>query len=141
MTVPKIVKILKNCFDNGGKVLIFGCGGSMAEASHFAAELVGIGYPAIALNDPSCLTAIINDFHSHKIFSKQIKALGKEGDAAIALSTSGKSPSVLYGINKAKKMGLEVIDWPRKGKNTQRIQEYQLKLIHSVYLKLKDENI
>ena len=135
MTKREIIKIIVEAFNKGNKLLIFGCGGSMAEASHMAAEFIGIGLPAIALNDPAVITALANDYTFNMVFSKQIFALGKKGDIAIALSTSGKSRSVIYGINKAKAMGLTVIDWPRnRGKTTGTIQEYQLKLIHEVFL-------
>ena len=138
MKEKQIAKIIIDAFWNGGKVIIFGCGGSMAEASHFAGELVGIGVPAIALNDPSVLTALANDFRFDEVFSRQIFTLGKTEDIAIALSTSGKSKSVLNGIKMAEEVGVNVIDWPRKGKTTEEIQEYQLGLIHKVYHLLKE---
>lgn len=126
-------------FKNGNKVLIFGCGGSAAEASHMAAEFVckfkyeRRSLPAISLTaDPAIITAISNDYGFEYVFSRQIEALGKRGDVAIALSTSGKSKSVLNGIGKANEMGLVVIDWPREGKSTSNIQEKQLALIHEV---------
>lgn len=126
------------CFESGGKLLLLGCGGSMAEASHFATEMIGIGCPAIALNDPAVITALINDHNPIEVFSRQIDALGRGGDLIIALSTSGKSPSVLSGIEMANALGFDAIDWPREGRDTQEIQEFQLELIHLVYRKVKE---
>lgn len=97
----------------GGKILIFGNGGSAADAQHFAAELTGRfekdrpGLPAIALTtDTSALTAIANDFGYEQVFSRQVKALAKPGDVAIGISTSGNARSVLLGLEEAKKLRL-----------------------------------
>jgi D-sedoheptulose 7-phosphate isomerase len=97
----------------GRKILLFGNGGSAADAQHIAAEFVNRfiidrpPLPALALTtDTSVLTSISNDFGYDEIFEKQIKALGKEGDAAIGISTSGKSPNVLRGLRTARQMGL-----------------------------------
>ena len=125
-------------FDNGNKILLLGCGGSLAESSHFAAELISIGKPAIALNDPAVITALSNDFSFDECFTKQIKALAKTGDMVIAFSTSGISRSVLKALEYADKLGLDIIDWPRdKGTTMGEIQENQLKDIHEVYLAIK----
>ncbi|GAI19876.1 unnamed protein product, partial [marine sediment metagenome] len=93
----------------GNKILIFGNGGSAAQAQHFAAELVNkflkIRSPirAIALTtDTSGLTSIANDTSFDYVFSRQIEALGDKGDVAIGLSTSGKSPNVIEAIKVAK---------------------------------------
>jgi D-sedoheptulose 7-phosphate isomerase len=96
----------------GGKVLLFGNGGSAADAQHLAAELV-VRYrtnrralPAIALStDTSILTACANDFSYDEIFSRQIEALLKPGDVAIGISTSGKSPNVLRALKAARDLG------------------------------------
>ena len=144
----KISKKIIDCFKKGNKVLIFGCGGLAAESSHMAAEFVckfkvdRRALPAIALTtDPAIITAIGNDYGFKYVFSRQIEALGKKDDIAIALSTSGKSPSVLTGIKQAKKMGLIVIDWPRIGKNTANIQERQIKLMHRICGEIEKEFI
>lgn len=101
----------------GGKVLIFGNGGSAAEAQHFAAELVN-GFsrrdrpplPAIALTtDTSCLTAVGNDRGFDEVFSRQVEALGGPGDAAIALTTSGRSPNIVKALRSARAKGLLAI--------------------------------
>ena len=133
-----IIDNIISTFDNGNKLLILGCGGSLAESSHFAAELIGIGKPAIALNDPAVITALSNDFSFDECFTKQIKALAKTGDMVIAFSTSGISRSVLKALEYADKLGLDIIDWPRdKGTTMGEIQENQLKDIHEVYLAIK----
>lgn len=108
---------LVDCYRAGGKVLIFGNGGSAADAQHMAAELVGRfllahrrALPAIALTtDTSALTAIANDFGFEHVFARQIAALGDRGDVAIAISTSGASPNVLAGVREAEARGLRTI--------------------------------
>jgi D-sedoheptulose 7-phosphate isomerase len=98
---------------NGRKVLFFGNGGSAADAQHLAAELVGrmnrdrSPLAGIALTtDSSILTAVGNDYGYEKVFSRQIEALGQAGDTAIAISTSGNSPSVLEAVDAARRQGL-----------------------------------
>ena len=97
----------------GGKVLLFGNGGSAADAQHIAAELVGRyrrerkALPAIALTvNASSLTAIANDSSFERVFARQVEALGAAGDVAFGISTSGNSPSVLRGVEAAKSAGL-----------------------------------
>jgi D-sedoheptulose 7-phosphate isomerase len=105
-----------NAVRNGGKVLLFGNGGSAADAQHMAAELVGrlererAAIPAIALStDTSILTAVANDFGFDRVFARQIDALGRPGDVALAISTSGDSKNVLAGVAAARERGLTVI--------------------------------
>ncbi len=100
----------------GNKVLACGNGGSAADCQHFAAELVGRfererpGLPAVALTvDTSALTAIANDYSYDEVFSKQVEALGREGDALLALSTSGNSRNVLAAIEAARARGMAVV--------------------------------
>lgn len=134
MGKKEIIKAIRTCFDNGGKLIIFGNGGSMAEASHMAAEFVGIGLPAISLSDPSMITALANDYGYNKVFEKWIYAIAQPWDLAIGISSSGKSENVNKGLNLGVYMhGLEVLDFPRKGKTTSQIQNNQLKLIHEIY--------
>lgn len=97
----------------GGKLMLFGNGGSAADAQHLATELTvrykanRAAIAAIALTtDSSALTAAGNDLGFERIFARQIEALGKPGDVAIAISTSGKSPNVLAGLKQAKAMKL-----------------------------------
>lgn len=138
MTARLIAKQLRACFDRGNKLLICGNGGSAAEAQHFAAELINEYLPCIALTtDTSVITAISNDYDFDQIFSHQVSALGKKGDILIGLSSSGNSHNVLAALETAKLMGLEIIDFPRKGKNTQEIQEKQLVLLHKVWQLVK----
>jgi D-sedoheptulose 7-phosphate isomerase len=100
----------------GHKVLLFGNGGSAADAQHIAAELVGRltrerrPLAAIALTtDTSALTAIANDYGYDQVFARQIRALGTRGDVAVAISTSGNSPSVLRAVEACREQGLRVI--------------------------------
>jgi D-sedoheptulose 7-phosphate isomerase len=100
----------------GNKLLIFGNGGSAADAQHMAAEFTNRfimerpPLPALALTtDSSALTAIGNDYHFDEVFVKQVKALGNEGDVALGISTSGRSSNVLNALNAAKAKGLLTI--------------------------------
>jgi len=100
----------------GNKVLICGNGGSAADAQHIAAELVGRyeqnrrPWPAIALTtDTSTLTAVSNDFGFEEVFARQVHALAVEGDLLIAISTSGKSPSILRAVEKARELGCRTL--------------------------------
>jgi D-sedoheptulose 7-phosphate isomerase len=97
----------------GGKLLLFGNGGSAADAQHIAAELVGRfdrdrdALPAIALTtDSSALTAIANDYGYDHVFERQIRALGRAGDVAIGISTSGNSPSVVKALAAARALDI-----------------------------------
>src|SRR5271165_3360921 len=112
----KVSELLVDTFDKGNKVLLFGNGGSAADAQHIAAELVGRfafdrpALPALALSvNTSCVTAIGNDYGFDVIFARQIEALGRPGDVAIGISTSGNSPNVLSAVAVARKMGLHTI--------------------------------
>ena len=109
-------RAIASCFRRGGKVLLFGNGGSAADAQHIAAELVGRfstdrrALPAIALTtDTSTLTAVANDLGFEQVFARQIEALGQRGDVAFAISTSGGSPNVLAGVGAARERGLRVV--------------------------------
>jgi len=100
----------------GGKLLIFGNGGSAADAQHFAGELVGRylksrrGLPALALTtDPSIITAVGNDLGFEHVFERQVEAHGRPGDVAIGISTSGRSPNVLAALARARQLGLTTV--------------------------------
>lgn len=129
--------IIINALKNGQKVLICGNGGSAAQASHFAAELV-VRYrqnrkalPCICLNsDTAILTACANDLGFHEVFARQVEAYGREDDILITLSTSGKSKNILEAINAARLQRMVVITAPREGKDTAEIQEYQMRWLH-----------
>jgi D-sedoheptulose 7-phosphate isomerase len=154
--IKKVCEILVERFEDGGKVLIFGNGGSAADSQHFAAELIGKfrtstrkPLPAIALTtDTSALTAISNDWEFPYVFERQIEALGKRGDVAFGISTSGRSINVLRALKKAKEIGLITISLSGKYKDemekfsdivisvnsqdTQRIQEAHSLIIHLI---------
>lgn len=142
-------------FGNGAKVLIFGNGGSAADAQHFACELVGRflrdrrALPAMALTaDTTAITAIANDYGFDRIFVRQLEAHGRPGDVAVGISTSGSSANVLLGLQFAKARGLTTVAFTG-GKGgpiaaaadlhvnvphnvTPRIQEVHRTLIHAV---------
>lgn len=109
--IESIINDITICFANGGKLILFGCGGSAADAQHIAAEFVnGLDIPAIAITtDSSILTSISNDYSFNDVFSKQINALSNKGDIAIGISTSGNSSSVLYGLETARLRGIKTI--------------------------------
>jgi D-sedoheptulose 7-phosphate isomerase len=114
--IAKTSEILVDAFNHGNKVLLFGNGGSAADAQHIAAEFVGRfafdrpALPALALSvNSSSLTAIGNDYGFDQVFSRQIEALGRSGDVTIGISTSGNSPNVLRALSAAKKIGLHTI--------------------------------
>jgi D-sedoheptulose 7-phosphate isomerase len=107
---------LVDTVDKGDKVLLFGNGGSAADAQHIAAEFVGRfafdrpALPALALSvNTSCVTAIGNDYGFDLVFSRQIEALARRGDLAIGISTSGNSSNVLHGLLAARKIGLSTV--------------------------------
>ena len=112
----QVVKVLVAAFKGGHKVLLFGNGGSAADAQHLAAEFVNRflierpPLPAIALTtDTSILTSISNDYGYAETFVKQVKALGREGDVAIGISTSGTAANVVKAVKMAKDMGLKTV--------------------------------
>jgi phosphoheptose isomerase len=105
-----------DAFRRGGMLLLFGNGGSASDAQHVSAELVGrfqrerAGLPAIALTtDTSILTSVANDDGFDRVFVRQIEALGRAGDVALGISTSGGSPNVLAALEAARAKGLKTI--------------------------------
>jgi D-sedoheptulose 7-phosphate isomerase len=114
--IIKAADMLAACLSRGNKILIFGNGGSAADAQHLAAEFVNrfqIERPplaAVALTtDTSILTSIGNDYQFDEIFSKQVEALGRPGDIAWGISTSGNSANVIQAIKAARKLGMSTI--------------------------------
>tara|TARA_B110000014_G_scaffold263267_1_gene259455 strand:+ start:2054 stop:2650 length:597 start_codon:yes stop_codon:yes gene_type:complete len=110
--LEKSISIISKCISQGGKIVLFGNGGSAADAQHIAAELIGRfkmnrkSFPAIALTtDTSCITALSNDYSFDIIFSRQCESLVEKNDVVIGISTSGKSKNVLKGLQMAKKKG------------------------------------
>src|SRR5947209_15112315 len=150
--IEEIVRALKA----GGKILLFGNGGSAADAQHIAAEFVNRflidrpPLPAIALTtDTSALTSIANDDDYKEVFAKQVRALAKEGDIALAISTSGNSANVLVAIDVCKQLKITTIgltggnggkmagkvDFLLKvseGRNSPRIQETHILVGHVI---------
>jgi D-sedoheptulose 7-phosphate isomerase len=153
--VVAAAELLKTAFAKGGQLLVFGNGGSALDAQHFAAELVGRfsrerrALAAIALTtDTSIITSVANDYSYDKVFTRQIEALGRRGDVAWGISTSGASRNVLEALQFAKSRGLSTIALTgRDGGSigaaadlhlnvphqvTARIQEVHRTLIHAV---------
>lgn len=107
--IEKVSKLIVEALKNGRKIILFGNGGSAADAQHIACELVGRfklerrALPAIALTtNTSVLTAIANDYGYDQVFSRQVEGIVERGDIVIGISTSGKSPNVIEGIKVAK---------------------------------------
>ena len=147
----------------GGKIIFFGNGGSASDSLHMAGELVGRfgsqprkGLPALALPaNTAAVTAIANDFGYEEVFSRQMEAFGNSGDVAVGISTSGRSPNILKGVEQAKKKGLFTIGLTgEKGgeiakrvdlclcvpsSNTQRIQEAHLLMGHALCELIEEE--
>jgi D-sedoheptulose 7-phosphate isomerase len=114
--VIKAAAMIAEAFKANGKLLVFGNGGSAADAQHIAGELVNRflqkrrGLPAIALTtDGGVLTCIANDTGFEKVFARQIEALGTEGDVCLAISTSGTSPNIVCACGQAREQGIKVI--------------------------------
>ncbi|HSZ01592.1 MAG TPA: D-sedoheptulose 7-phosphate isomerase [Terriglobales bacterium] len=114
--IAKVSELLVDTLKKGNKVLLFGNGGSAADAQHIAAEFVGRfafdrpALPALALSvNTSCVTAIGNDYGFDLVFSRQIEALARPADLAIGISTSGNSSNVVHGLSVARKMGLGTV--------------------------------
>ena len=107
--VSAVADEIASCYKQGGKVLLFGCGGSAADSQHIAAEFISRfrlerqSLPAVALTtDTSILTAISNDYGFARVFARQVEGLASPGDVVLGISTSGKSEAVLCGLKTAK---------------------------------------
>lgn len=154
-TINQVAVAIVEAIQRGNKILIFGNGGSAADAQHFAAELLGRykkerrGLPAIALTtDTSALTAIGNDYGYDKVFSRQVEALASKGDVLVGISTSGNSLNVIDALKVGKTMGCLTIGMTGKDggqikgvsqvslnvpiQNTPRVQEGHITLIHTI---------
>jgi D-sedoheptulose 7-phosphate isomerase len=112
-TIDEIAARLASCFEDGGKLLICGNGGSAADAQHFAAEFVNHlrfdrrALPAIALTtDTSVLTSVANDRRFEEVFARQVEAIGAAGDVLVAISTSGASANVLAALGAGRRRGM-----------------------------------
>lgn len=115
-TITKIVDVIVDCYNNGGKVLFCGNGGSAADAQHLAAELSGRFYmdraplnaEALHVNS-SYLTAVGNDYSFDEVYARIVKAKGKQGDVLVGISTSGNSKNIVRAFEEAKKQGLTLV--------------------------------
>jgi D-sedoheptulose 7-phosphate isomerase len=132
--IAEVIQEFVSALRSGHKILLFGNGGSAADAQHIAAEFVGrfqmerTPLPALALTvNTSALTGIGNDYAYEEVFSRQIEALGGAGDVAVGISTSGKSPNVLKALAAAKVKGLVTVALTgRFGKMLQEVSRYCL---------------
>jgi D-sedoheptulose 7-phosphate isomerase len=154
-SVEVAAKLCLDCLKNGNKILLFGNGGSAADAQHIAAELVGRykterkGLAAIALTtDSSALTAISNDYGYDCVFERQVEALANTGDVAIGISTGGSSANVASALKLAKDLDCKTIGFSGRGggemnelcdinivvpaQNTARIQEMHIVIGHTI---------
>lgn len=155
--IAQVADLIAKSITSGGKLILFGNGGSAGDAQHIAAELLGRfelerpAFPSIALTtNSSTLTAIGNDYGYDQIFSRQVQGLANAGDVVIGISTSGNSPNVLEGIRVAKEQGAATIGMTgEKGgqlaiecthcfkvpsSNTARIQESHIMIGHLLCL-------
>jgi len=154
-SVELAAKLCIDCLKNGNKILLFGNGGSAADAQHIAAELVGRykterkGLAAIALTtDTSALTAISNDYGYDCVFDRQVEALANTGDVAIGISTGGSSANVASALKLAKDLDCKTIGFSGRGggemnelcdinivvpsQDTARIQEMHIVIGHTI---------
>ena len=132
-TLMQIAELLVKAFRNGNKVLLFGNGGSAADAQHIAGELSGKLYrdrkplPAIALTtNTSSLTAIANDYGYEMVFARQLQGLVKKGDVVIGISTSGASPNILSAMEEAKHLGATRVAFTGQGGKLSQLADYVL---------------
>jgi D-sedoheptulose 7-phosphate isomerase len=144
-----VVEAITSALKAGNKILLFGNGGSAADAQHLAAEFVNRfvierpPLPAIALTtDSSIITSIGNDYDFSEVFSKQIRAIGQAGDVAWGISTSGSSSNVLKGLEVAKKMGLITVSFTGKdGGNIAKIADFSIHVSSSVTARIQEAHI
>jgi D-sedoheptulose 7-phosphate isomerase len=152
-SVVDAAQLLTKAFENSGRAYSCGNGGSMCDAMHFAEEFSGrfrldrLGLPAIAISDPSYISCVANDYGYDQVFSRFVQAHGRAGDVLLAISTSGKSPSVLNAARTASEIGMQVIGLTGQsgtdlaslcnvcieapaGRFADRVQEMHIKIIH-----------
>jgi D-sedoheptulose 7-phosphate isomerase len=147
--IAQVAREIHTALTGGRKVLLFGNGGSAADAQHIAAEWVGRfqrerhPFPAIALTtDTSILTAIGNDYGFEEIFARQVQALGQEGDIALAISTSGNSPNVVRAAEAAREKGLITVGLTgRGGGRLGSLVRYHLNVPHSHSARIQEVHL
>ncbi|HOA28679.1 MAG TPA: D-sedoheptulose 7-phosphate isomerase [Candidatus Cloacimonadota bacterium] len=160
-TMEEIAALITECYRNHGQVIIFGNGGSMCDAMHFAEELTGRfrqdrpPLPAIAISDPSHITCVGNDYGFDEIFARGVQAYGKPNDVAIGISTSGNSENILRALDRAISMGLKTVALLGKdggklkglcdmeliipGETSDRIQEVHMAILHILIEKIEKD--
>jgi D-sedoheptulose 7-phosphate isomerase len=147
--IAEVAREICSSLEQGRKVLLFGNGGSAADAQHIAAEFVGRfqrergPFPAIALTtDTSILTAIGNDYGYDQVFARQVRALGRKGDIAVAISTSGNSPNVLLAADAAREIGMITVGLTGRdgGKLGPKVQ-YHLNVPHNLSARIQEVHI
>lgn len=152
-TIQTGANLLVETLKSGNKIIGCGNGGSMCDAIHFIEELTGRyrddrpALAAIAISDPGHLTCVGNDIGYDRVFSRYVEGLGKKGDTLVAISTSGKSPSIVEAAKTARSLGMNVIGLTGKegtaleessnitliakaGKYADRVQEIHIKVLH-----------
>jgi len=160
--IENAVSAITDSVRNGGKILVFGNGGSAADSQHISTELISRfrrerkPIPAISLTtNTSLLTAVSNDYSFDDVFSLQVEALGRENDTAIAISTSGNSASIIKAAQTARQMGIKVIALTGAGGGelasnsdilleidsdvTSHVQEGHLAVYHMICMLVEDE--
>jgi D-sedoheptulose 7-phosphate isomerase len=160
-TMEAIAVLIAECYRNHGQVIIFGNGGSLCDAMHFAEELTGRfrkdrpPLPAIAISDPSHITCVGNDYGFDEIFARGVQAYGKPGDIAIGISTSGNSENILRALDRAISMGLKTVALLGKdggklkglcdleliipGETSDRIQEVHMAILHILIQRIEND--
>lgn len=147
--ITEVASVCAMAIKNGKKILLFGNGGSAADAQHIAAELSGRflrerrGLPGLALTtDTSVITAVGNDYGYDMIFERQVEALANKGDVLIGISTSGNSPNVVRAIEKGNELGCTSIGFLGKdGGNLKNICDYPLVIASSSTARIQEMHI
>ncbi len=159
--IAQAAEMVSTALRSGGKLMVFGNGGSAADAQHIAAELIGRfrrdrdPLPALALTvNSSAVTAIGNDYAFEEIFARQVRGLAKEGDVVMGISTSGRSANVVKGLGAARAMGAKTIGLCGQGgqmarhsdcllavpgDTTSLLQEVHIAIGHLICLLVEDE--
>lgn len=152
--LDEVARALAGVIKNGGKILAVGNGGSCCDAMHFCEELTGrfrddrAPMAAIACTDPGHITCVANDYGYDAVFARWVTGLGREGDALVALSTSGNSANIIKAVEAAKERGMTTAlllgkgggklkgtgdhEWIAPGKSADRIQEIHMLILHTL---------